>query len=120
MARAGDRPEAGLRNALAQAEATEAHMGAVRSDTLGELVAATELRHLAAAATACAASALCRTESRAAHYREDHPRTDPAWVATVVYSGRRATRQPLAIDPGERGQLDGPALHSARADEFVE
>src|SRR5262249_56000398 len=102
-------PEAGLGKALAQAEATEAHVGATEPETLGELVAATELGHLAAAATACAASALFRAESRAAHYREDHPRTDPAWVATVAYSAGRARRRPLPGDPDERTQLLRPA-----------
>jgi fumarate reductase (CoM/CoB) subunit A len=114
------RTEAGLGKAAAQAEATEAHAGATQPETLGELVAATELGHLAAAATACAASALFRTESRAAHYREDHPRTDPAWVATVAYSGGRAWRRPLAVQADEDAQLAGPAAHKARADEFVE
>src|SRR5262249_13588536 len=109
------RTEAGLGKALAQAEATEAPLGAMEPGTLGELVAATELGHLAAAATACAASALFRTESRAAHYREDHPRPDPAWIATVVYSGGRAWRRPLAVDPDEERELAGPEVHKARA-----
>jgi fumarate reductase (CoM/CoB) subunit A len=114
------RTEAGLGKAMAQAEATEAHVGAMEPSTLGELVAATELAHLAAAASACVVSALFRTESRAAHYRDDHPRPDPRWVATVAYSDGRAWRRPLAIDPDERSQLVGPAAHDARADEFVE
>jgi len=114
------RTEAGLVKAAAQAEATESQVNALRLETLGELVAATELGHLAAAATACAASALFRTESRAAHYREDHPRTDPVWVATVAYSGGRAWRRSLAVEPGEGDRLAGPATHKARPDEFVE
>src|SRR5262245_12413257 len=52
------RTEAGLAKAAAQAEATEAQLGELCPGTLGELVAATELRHLAVAARASAASAL--------------------------------------------------------------
>ena len=114
------RTEAGLGKAVAHAEATEAHMAGLRPATLGELVAATELGHLAVAARASAASALFRTESRAAHYREDHPDTDPAWVATVAYADDRAWRRPLAVDRDEAARLGRPAGRPPGADEFVE
>ena len=114
------RTEAGLAKATAQAEATEAQLGELRPETLGELVAATELGHLAVAARASAASALFRTESRAAHYREDHPETDPAWVATVTYANDRASRRPLAVDRDEVGRLSRPTDRPPGADEFVE
>jgi succinate dehydrogenase/fumarate reductase flavoprotein subunit len=114
------RTEAGLAKACAQAEATEAHLAALGPETLGELVAATELGHLAIAARATAASALFRTESRAAHYREDHPATDPGWVATVTYANGRASRRPLAVDRDEVARLGRPADRAPGADEFVE
>ena len=114
------RTEAGLAKAVAQAEATEAQLGDLRPETLGELVAATELGHLTVAARASAASALFRTESRAAHYREDHPETDPAWVATVTYANDRASRRPLAVDRDEVGRLGRPTDRPPGADEFVE
>jgi fumarate reductase (CoM/CoB) subunit A len=114
------RTEAGLAKAGAQAEATEAHLAALGPETLGELVAATELGHLAIAARASAASALFRTESRAAHYREDHPATDPGWVATVTYANGRASRRPLAVDRDEVARLGRPADRAPGADEFVE
>ena len=114
------RTEAGLAKAAAQAEATEAQLGELRPETLGELVAATELGHLAVAARASAASALFRTESRAAHYREDHPETDPAWVATVTYANDRASRRPLAVDRDEVALLSRPTDRPPGADEFVE
>ena len=114
------RTEAGLGKAAAQAEATEAHVAGMRPATLGELVAATELGHLAVAARASAASALFRTESRAAHYREDHPDTDPAWVATVAYAGDRAWRRPLAVDPDEAATGSAGRREAPGADEFVE
>ena len=72
------------------------------------------------AARASAASALFRTESRAAHYREDHPETDPAWVATVTYANDRASRRPLAVDRDEVGRLGRPTDRPPGADEFVE
>jgi fumarate reductase (CoM/CoB) subunit A len=114
------RTEAGLAKAAAQAEATEAQLGELRPPTLGELVAATELGHLAVAARASAASALFRTESRAAHYREDHPETDPAWIATVTYASERASRRPLAVDRDEVARLGRPTDNPPGADEFVE
>src|SRR6185436_699897 len=114
------RTEAGLAKAGAQAEASEAHLAALGPETLGELVAATELGHLAIAARATAASALFRTESRAAHYREDHPATDPGWVATVTYANGRASRRPLAVDRDEVVRLSRPADRAPGADEFVE
>ena len=87
----------------------------LRPATLGELVAATELGHLAVAARASAASALFRTESRAAHYREDHPDTDPAWVATVAYADDRAWRRPSAVDRDERRPARPAGRHDLRA-----
>ena len=114
------RTEAGLSKAAAHAAATEERAAAMEPGTLGELVAATELGHLAAAARASAASALFRTESRAAHYREDHPDTDPAWIATVAYAGGRVWRCPLAVDPDEASTLARPAAGTPGADEFVE
>lgn len=114
------RTEAGLAKAAAQAEAIATQLGELCPETLGELVAATELGHLTVAARASAASALFRTESRAAHYREDHPETDPAWVATVTYANDRASRRPLAVDRDEVGRLSRPIDRPPGADEFVE
>ncbi|PYM58499.1 MAG: hypothetical protein DMD79_19045, partial [Candidatus Rokuibacteriota bacterium] len=60
------RTENGLGKALAEAEAVLDRVAATPAQTLGDLVAATERAHLAQTARACAASALLRTESRAA------------------------------------------------------
>jgi succinate dehydrogenase/fumarate reductase flavoprotein subunit len=114
------RTGAGLGTAEAQAEAIREEMAASVLETLGELVAATELEHLAAAAAASAASASFRTESRAAHYRDDYPASDPRWVATVTYADGRASRRPLAVDPGEPAEPGRPVVRPAAADEFVE
>ena len=112
----------GLERARAQAAAMRDRVAGLPQETLGALIGAVELEQLAAVGTACAASALLRTESRAAHYRDDFPRTDPSWVATVVYEGGEARRRPLAVDPDEDRRL-APAPASApvaRPDEFVE
>jgi fumarate reductase (CoM/CoB) subunit A len=110
----------GLRQALDEAAVVRARAAAALPETLGELVAAVELEQLAATAHACAASAALRTESRAAHYREDFPRPDPGWLCTVVYREGRAERRPLARDAGEDGHLEPATAPAARADEFVE
>jgi fumarate reductase (CoM/CoB) subunit A len=114
------RTAAGLRQALDEAAATQARAAAAAPETLGELVAAVELEQLAATAHACAASAGLRTESRAAHYREDFPQTDPAWLCTVVYADGRAERRPLARDADEDRRLAPAVAQPARSDEFVE
>jgi fumarate reductase (CoM/CoB) subunit A len=111
----------GLARAAAEAETLRERAAAAVPATLGDLVALAELEQLAVTGAACAASALLRTESRAAHYREDHPAPDPGWVATVVYAGGRARRQPLAVEPGEAATLAPPAAPAAaRPDEFTE
>jgi fumarate reductase (CoM/CoB) subunit A len=110
----------GLGRALAEAGAVSERVAALPRETLGELVAALELEQLAAAGTACAASALLRTESRAAHYREDFPRTDPGWTCTVVYEGGRARRRPLVVDADEERRLAPAAPQAPRSDEFIE
>jgi succinate dehydrogenase/fumarate reductase flavoprotein subunit len=115
------RTEAGLGKALAEAVTTRDRGALSPASTLGDLIAATELVHLTATATAMAASALCRTESRAAHYREDHPTADPAWVATVAYEDGRAIRRSLPVaSDDEVAAFAAPPPHAPRPDEFVE
>jgi len=114
------RTEPGLARAEAEAAAVRARAEAAVPETLGDLVAAVELGQLADTAAACAASARLRTESRAAHYREDFPAADPGWLATVVYQAGRARRRPLAHDPDEDRRLAPVAPAAPRPDEFVE
>ncbi len=114
------RTDAGLGKAQAEAAATRERAAVTPAATLGDLVATTELGQLAATAAAVASSALFRTESRAAHYRDDHPTTDPAWLATVAYSGGRASRRALSVAPEEEAALSAAPAHAPRPDEFVE
>jgi fumarate reductase (CoM/CoB) subunit A len=114
------RTEAGLGKALAEAAATRERAAITPAATLGDLVANTELGHLAATAAAVASSALFRTESRAAHYRDDYPTTDPAWVAMVAYADGRASRRALPLAEGEDAALVAAPPRAPRPDEFVE
>lgn len=116
------RTEAGLGKALAEAEAVRNRAAATASGTLGDLVAVTELEHLAVTAACAAASATLRTESRAAHYREDHPATDSDWVATVACQDGRVWRRPLAVDVDEARRLTAETRPAKPADssEFIE
>jgi hypothetical protein len=53
--------------------------------TIRDILARADVLDLCATATACAASALHRQESRSAHYRSDFPDTNPAWARTIFY-----------------------------------
>jgi len=74
----------GLEQARAEAAAMGVRVARLPQETLGALIAAVELEHLAAVGTACAASALLRTESRAAHYRDDFPSLGAAKLHSYV------------------------------------
>ncbi|HXY41140.1 MAG TPA: L-aspartate oxidase [Vicinamibacteria bacterium] len=64
----------GLRRAMAELHA----MGVDIPSSAGEL------RSLHTVATLLATAALARPESRGAHFRADHPTTDPAWRQRIV------------------------------------
>jgi fumarate reductase (CoM/CoB) subunit A len=110
----------GLRQALIEVTTTRMKVAALSTERLGDLIAHIELENLCDVATASASSALLRTESRAAHYRDDFPTTDPAWLSTVVYGGGRASVRPLQVEPDEELRLSAAPLQSTRSDEFVE
>jgi succinate dehydrogenase / fumarate reductase, flavoprotein subunit len=98
-----DRP--GLEAAIETARAIHAAANATLIHTHGDLIAVSELKDLCEAALACAQSALCRTESRAAHYRSDFPETDPDWARTVVIDGTAVGTRALKTDPDEKELL---------------
>jgi succinate dehydrogenase/fumarate reductase flavoprotein subunit len=78
---------------------------------MGDLTAALEIEDLCAIGTACAASALARTESRAAHYRDDFPHTDAAWIRTVTYDRNGVGERRIDVDPTEADMI---ATHQAQ------
>ena len=109
-----------LRVASAEADAIRDRVESLPRDSIGDLVAALELNHLCDVAQACAASALLRTESRAAHYRDDCPNADPGWVRTVVYGGGEARIVPLTREPDEDRLLAPEPPPPPTPQEFVE
>jgi fumarate reductase (CoM/CoB) subunit A len=95
------RDRTGLSEAVVTARNIHVEASTATVRTLGDLVAAAELADLCETALACADSALCRTESRAAHYRSDFPNEDPAWVRTVLYDRNGAATRDIEQDPEE-------------------
>ena len=88
------RTEATLRSALAEIEGLRQRAGTVALDGRGgaynaDLMEALELDGLLGLAELITRSALTRTESRGAHFREDHPeRDDAGWLRhTLVRRG---------------------------------
>jgi succinate dehydrogenase / fumarate reductase flavoprotein subunit len=79
--RDGDSLRAGL-DALADLRTTAARM-AVGPVTSRSFELAVDIGFMLTAAEAVLRSALERTESRGAHYREDYPETDPDWQRNV-------------------------------------
>lgn len=95
----------GLERAVAEAAAIREELAHLPTPTIGDLTAAIEIEDLCAVGTACAASALARTESRAAHYRDDFPQMDPAWVRTVTYDRHGVGGRSVAVDPNEADMI---------------
>lgn len=109
-----------LKAASAEADAIRERVKAAPQESVGDLVAALELDNLCDVGQACVVSALLRTESRAAHYRDDCPDTDPEWVRTVVYEGGEARAVPLIREPDEERLLAPEPPRAATPQEFVE
>jgi succinate dehydrogenase / fumarate reductase flavoprotein subunit len=101
------RSEQGLKSALEAVRSLEQRAGSISIDNRGkryntDLTEALELRNLLQLAEAIAASALNRTESRGAHWREDYPqRDDKQWLKhTLVQrtdAGVSITYKPVTI-----------------------
>ena len=51
---------------------------------------------------ASAASGLLREESRASHYRDDFPKTDPDGLQTITYRNGKAESRALRVEPDEK------------------
>jgi fumarate reductase (CoM/CoB) subunit A len=65
------------------------------------ILARIELSDLCATARACAMSALYRTESRAAHYRDDFQASSPEWRRTILYTADKLSTKAIEPDPDE-------------------
>ena len=110
----------GLRGAERDLAETRAEAAALPQTTVGDLVAAIELADLCEVGNAIAASALARTESRAAHYRDDFPAQDPAWVRTVLYARGGVTTRAIDREPDEERTLSAAPARAASAAEHLE
>ena len=93
--------------------------------TLGDLVTSAEIDDMCRVGTACASSALYRTESRAAHYRDDYPATSTDWVCSVAYSDAGLERLPIAQESWEFEEVRpvdaaDPSAKIPGAQEFIE
>ena len=110
----------GLRGAREDLVEIRAETAALPQSTVGDLVAAVELEDLCAVGDAVAASASARTESRSAHYREDFPAEDPAWLRTVVYRQGRISTQPIEREPDEERRFSRRPAPAASGADHVE
>ena len=95
----------GLKRAMADAGAISEQLARLPVQTMGDLTVALEIEDLCAIGAACAQSALARKESRAAHYRDDFPQTDPALVKTITFDQNGIGQRNLKIDPAEAGWI---------------
>ena len=104
----------GLERAVVDANAIRERLNALPVQTLGDLTAAMEIQDLCIIGNACALSALARKESRAAHYRDDFPQSDPTWIRTITYDQNGVGERCLEIDPAEAGWIAARDAHKAR------
>jgi succinate dehydrogenase / fumarate reductase flavoprotein subunit/fumarate reductase flavoprotein subunit len=78
------RNAAGLTSALENLNTLAERAEVSRMDSLPALNATLDLVNLIEVAKLVTESALLRTESRGAHYREDFPQSDPEWLKNIV------------------------------------
>ena len=74
----------GLESALLELATLAGRAAAARIDSLPAFNAALDLSNLIDVAKLVARSALIRTESRGAHFREDFPESDAAWLKNII------------------------------------
>jgi fumarate reductase (CoM/CoB) subunit A len=116
------RDRAGLEQAVAAAREVAGKATKIKQRGHADLIALADLKDMCATAQACAESALCRTESRAAHFRSDFPQSDPAWLCTVLYDdhGTSLRRIETAADEDELQSLRATHAAAAEGREHVE
>lgn len=96
------RNAAGLEDVLVEIDSLREQLRATPQSNLGDLIAAVELEDTLDVGAACAASALLREESRASHYRDDFPETDPDWLQTIIFQKDKVETRNLKVDPDEK------------------
>ena len=99
----------GLADALARLDTWAGYLANLGPFT-PEGVEVLNMVHVAQAVTA---SALFREESRGAHFRTDHPVTEPAWLVHTLY-GRDRDEQSIRIHGVPAGQAAGAAEAAPR------
>jgi succinate dehydrogenase/fumarate reductase flavoprotein subunit len=62
-------------------------------------------------------SAEIRKESRGAHYRQDHPARDPAWVKNIVLRGRE-NRIEFSFQPVDCRRMSPEGMHATHANDL--
>src|SRR6266542_3695429 len=113
------RQEAGLREALATLENFNERVGRIK--TSGdpafnlEWNEAMNLANLVVVGQLVAHSALCREESRGAHYRSDLPHPDPRWLKRICMRAGRGGGFDIFTQPIQFARLSPPELAHAEA-----
>jgi len=75
---------------------------------------AINLANLHVVAELVARSALCRTESRGAHYRSDWPQSNPEWLKRICLAADGHGGSTLSLLPIDFGRLTPPELADAQ------
>jgi len=91
----------GLERALKSVDDILQSAHRIQISSVRGILARTELSDLCATARACAVSALYRTESRAAHYRDDFQASSPEWRRNIFYTEGNVSTKAIEPDPGE-------------------
>jgi fumarate reductase (CoM/CoB) subunit A len=102
------RTEEGMREGLATIRETRARLGSIQPSGAIELRDQVEIDFLCDVGELCLVPAIVRTESRGAHYRDDHPeRQDPEWQVALVLRRMPGGEIEHRVVPAERAPVGG-------------
>ena len=85
------REETGMQKALKAIEQFKNTPLAIDRSNQKSLLATLDVRNMLPTCEMIIRSALMRKESRAAHYRRDHPEEDPTWQKNILCSPEEST-----------------------------